>query len=282
MAPCQFKLSMDQTKLFPPLNLNVFLPNRRQPCRAHLRTKHVPFSHRWCAPGPDPFRSPLRCHSLPETSQEQEPAKPQPGPEPSGFPLLPTSVGFYGAMTVASIALGKNYKVLDQLTSPLDLQSTLPYLGAMFGLFLISTALAEVLPSFKELKVIYQRTLIPQLQTIPLWGLAVMALGAGVGEEALFRGVLQPWIAQLAAGAPGTSPVLAVGAGVVAASVLFGAAHSITASYFIFATTAGAIFGIEYLNCGLPAAVFTHALYDFLAFIAVIQLWGERKPTTKT
>ena len=143
------------------------------------------------------------------------------------------------------------------------------------GLFLTSTALAEVIPSFKELKTLYQKTLIPQLQVIPLWGLAVMALGAGIGEEAFFRGVLQPWLSQQALNIPGSSPELAVAAGVLVASVLFGAAHSVTLSYFIFATAAGAVFGIEYLNCGLPAAAFTHAFYDFVAFIAIIKLWGE-------
>lgn len=58
-------------------------------------------------------------------------------------------------------------------------------------------------------------------------------------------------------------------------SVVFGGAHAVTASYFIFAAAAGAIFGIEYLNCGLPAAAFTHGLYDFIAFVVVIQLWGS-------
>ena len=206
-------------------------------------------------------------HALPP-QQQQDPVTP---PE---LPILPTSVVFYAAMTGASIALGKNYNVLSQLQAPLQLQASLPYLGVMLGFLVVSTALAEVLPSFKELKELYQRTLIPQLKVLPLWGLAAMSIGAGVGEEAFFRGVLQSWIVQQAGGIAGTSPEMATAAGVFAASIIFGAAHSVTQSYFIFATAAGAVFGLEYLNCGLLAAAFTHALYDFIAFVAIINYWG--------
>lgn len=187
---------------------------------------------------------------------------------------LSTSIGFYGVMTAGSVFLGRKYGLLDQfLHTPIKLESTLPYMGVMAGLFVISTLLSEVLPSFKELKTLYQRTLIPQLKLIPLFGLALMAAGAGIGEEALFRGVLQNWVMEQV----GTTYLadFSVVLGVLASSFAFGLAHAITASYFIFAFAAGIVFGIEYLNCGLPAAAFTHGLYDLIAFIVVIQLWGN-------
>ena len=140
------------------------------------------------------------------------------------------------------------------------------------GLFALSTALSEILPSFKKLKELYQRTLIPQLRQLPVWGLAVLATGAGVGEEALFRGVLQPWVSQVFI-ASDYSVVL----GIAATSIVFGAVHSVTLSYFIFATAAGAILGVEYMQHGLPAAAFTHTVYDFIAFVLIIQLWGGKE-----
>jgi membrane protease YdiL (CAAX protease family) len=181
-------------------------------------------------------------------------------------------------MAAGSFFFGKKYDLIDQiLHTPLNIESSLPYMGAMAGLFVISTLLAEVLPSFKELKLLYQRTLIPQLKVIPLFGLALMATGAGIGEEALFRGVLQNWVIEQVAHS--YSADISVVSGVFVSSFAFGLAHAITASYFIFAFAAGIVFGIEYLNCGLPAAIFTHGLYDLIAFIVVIQYWGNSSST---
>jgi membrane protease YdiL (CAAX protease family) len=234
-------------------------------CGLHSRLHQLPPRHPGWTPRLCPTPTPVRLP--PPAAQGQQPA-------PPSFPLVPTSVVFYGAMTAAAVALGRTFDVGGQLTAPLRLAESMPYLGVMLGLLVVSTALAEVIPSFKELKALYQTTLIPQLKAVPLWGLAAMAAGAGIGEEALFRGLMQSWIASKAAEVSGTSPELALAAAVVITSIAFGGAHAVTASYFIFAAAAGAIFGIEYINCGLPAAAFTHGLYDFIAFVAVIQLWG--------
>lgn len=178
-------------------------------------------------------------------------------------------------MTAGAVVLGRGFDVGGQLTAPLRLPESLPYLGVMLCLLAASTAASEVIPSFQELKKLYQQTLIPQLQAAPGWGLAVMAAGAGIGEEALFRGIMQPWVAAKVAELAGASPEVAVAAAVGVTSLAFGAAHAATASYLIFAAAAGAVFGVEALNCGLPAAAFTHALYDLIAFVVVLRLWGD-------
>lgn len=213
-----------------------------------------------------------RCHALPPPSKDERDRQLQANTQPAVI-WLSTTVAFYGLMTAGAVFLGKKYNLSDQiLHTPLNIVPTLPYMGVMAGLFVISTLLAEVLPSFKELKLLYQRTLIPQLKLIPLFGLFLMAAGAGVGEEALFRGVLQNWAIEQVADTQFAD--LSVVSGVFVSSFAFGLAHAITASYFIFAFAAGVVFSIEYLNCGLPAAAFTHGLYDFIAFIVVIQYWG--------
>jgi len=86
--------------------------------------------------------------------------------------------------------------------------------------------------------------------------LALLALLAGIGEEVLFRGVVQeavagsfpPWVAVLAAGA------------------LFGLAHWVTATYAALAAVVGVYLGLLYLASGnLLAPIVTHALYDLVA-----------------
>lgn len=89
-----------------------------------------------------------------------------------------------------------------------------------------------------------------------LTDLALVSLLAGVGEEALFRGVIQEAASQA------MSPL----AGLVLASVLFGAVHALNATYFVFATLAGFYFGWLYQVTGnLLVPIVVHALYDLVA-----------------
>lgn len=75
---------------------------------------------------------------------------------------------------------------------------------------------------------------------LPTQGLGLLALGAGVGEETLFRGFLQSAaVSGLAGALPGDA---AVAAGLTAVAVVFGALHALTPSYFLFATAAGFVF----------------------------------------
>ena len=88
--------------------------------------------------------------------------------------------------------------------------------------------------------------------------LALVAGLAGLGEEALFRGVLQSAIA--AAAGPG--------AGLVAASLLFGGAHFLSRAYALLATLFGFFLGGLYLWSGnllVPAAA--HAAYDLVLLL---------------
>jgi membrane protease YdiL (CAAX protease family) len=89
-----------------------------------------------------------------------------------------------------------------------------------------------------------------------LFQLAVLAAGAGIGEEALFRGWLQPALADA------TSPAL----GLVLASLLFGLAHALTALYAVLATLIGLYLGLLDLATGnLLVPILVHSVYDFIA-----------------
>lgn len=93
----------------------------------------------------------------------------------------------------------------------------------------------------------------------PVLGLLIAtALGivAGVGEEMLFRGILQSELASR----------LGPWAGVTIASLLFGALHAVTPAYATLAGIASLYFGGLYLACGnLAVPIATHAIYDVAA-----------------
>jgi uncharacterized protein len=92
--------------------------------------------------------------------------------------------------------------------------------------------------------------------------LALLAGLAGLGEELLFRGVVQAGLARLVP----TSLAL------LSASVLFGLAHFATSTYALVAGLMGLYLGGLFLVQGsLLAPVVTHALYDLVALLLVVQ-----------
>lgn len=107
-----------------------------------------------------------------------------------------------------------------------------------------------------ELESLVERVLVPWFRDMPAWGLMLVALSAGVGEELLFRGVAQAGLETIVGG-----PIA-----LLAASLLFGLAHALNRAYFIIATLAGAYLGLLYLltdNLLVPTLV--HFLYDWFA-----------------
>ena len=129
---------------------------------------------------------------------------------------------------------------------------------------------------------------------------SLLALSFGIGEEILFRGLMQATIAEasttkvrLVSKASSvcqeqhsqtvpTITVFAVQLGsigaqalaVAVASVAFGAIHTVTPLYFVIATAVGVLHGVEFVYAGLPAAAITHWLYDWFAL--ELQLWLSR------
>jgi membrane protease YdiL (CAAX protease family) len=87
---------------------------------------------------------------------------------------------------------------------------------------------------------------------------ALVALLAGVGEELLFRGVIQTLLVDW------STPL----AGLLIASLLFGAAHALSKLYFVLATLIGLCFGWLVLRYDdLIAPMIAHSLYDFVALV---------------
>ncbi|MFW5926495.1 MAG: CPBP family intramembrane glutamic endopeptidase [Wenzhouxiangella sp.] len=101
-----------------------------------------------------------------------------------------------------------------------------------------------------------EQVLVPLFRGAPLGAIVLVSVLAGIGEELLFRGVIQDGLALW------FGPVPAI----VAASLLFGLAHAITPAYFVIATVMGAYLGaIYHLSDNLLIPVIVHALYDWIA-----------------
>jgi membrane protease YdiL (CAAX protease family) len=98
-----------------------------------------------------------------------------------------------------------------------------------------------------------------------LWELAAVSLAAGLGEELLFRGLLQDGLAGWL-GAPYGQPL-----GLFVASLLFGLAHPLSAGYVVLAGLNGAYLGGLMIATGsLWPPVVAHAVYDLLALRHVL------------
>ncbi len=106
----------------------------------------------------------------------------------------------------------------------------------------------------------------PLLETCHWSELLYLGLLAGITEETLFRGLLQPLLESHWGWA----------AGIILSNVLFASAHSITPLYALLAGLTGVYLGLA-LDIGgtrnLLTPITIHAIYDFLAFLAVVRTY---------
>ena len=145
-----------------------------------------------------------------------------------------------------------------RLTGPAlawGLVGTLPMLAALVVLIRVSW---RPIARIREIV----RTFASQLLLeASWWEIAILCVLAGVGEELLFRGVVQTLIAGW------TNPPV----GILASGILFGAVHFLTKAYFVLAVAVGCYLGWLYAATGsLTAPIITHAVYDFVALVVVL------------
>jgi membrane protease YdiL (CAAX protease family) len=137
----------------------------------------------------------------------------------------------------------------------------------LYLLFLISYRLPiDELQSIKRLLI---DKMGPLLDVCRWQDMIYLGLLAGVTEEVLFRGLLQPWI----------ESAWGWEAGLIGSNILFAFAHWITPLYAILAGLTGLYLGIALdisgeRNLGVPILI--HALYDILAFMAVTRTYREK------
>jgi uncharacterized protein len=172
-----------------------------------------------------------------------------------------TAALFEGGLAVLAVGLGWLFGI-----SPLETfrwtvcdlgwgaLATVPLLGIFLAcLYLPFRPFANIL-EFLDAAV------LPLFRPCNLLELAGIAFLAGLGEELLFRPIVQGGLAAWI-GKP-WGPLV----GLAAAALIFGLMHRITTAYALLAGSIGLYLGILWMATGnLLAPIAAHALYDFLA-----------------
>ena len=117
---------------------------------------------------------------------------------------------------------------------------------------------------FQKIRRLLLDTLGPGLYRRHWSDLLMLASIAGISEEVLFRGVIQPWIETL----------WGMQVGLIACNVLFGFAHAITPLYTFLAFLIGMYLSLSMdyggdRNLLIPMVI--HTVYDFWAFIVLMR-----------
>lgn len=123
-----------------------------------------------------------------------------------------------------------------------------------------------------KIKQLLLDTLGPSLHRYHWTDLFMLAAIAGLSEEILFRGVIQPWI----------ESAWGMAAGLIGSNIIFGLVHAVTPLYAVLAALVGIYLGLA-LDYGgernLLTPVVIHSFYDFLAFIALMRSYRASQKT---
>ncbi|MEQ1622033.1 MAG: CPBP family intramembrane glutamic endopeptidase [Methylococcales bacterium] len=134
----------------------------------------------------------------------------------------------------------------------------------LFLMFLLMEQIqAESLVSIRKLLL---NTLGPSLHRYHWTDLLILAAIAGISEELLFRGVIQPWL----------ESAWGMTTGLIVTNLIFGLAHALTPMYGLLALLVGIYLGLS-MDIGgdrnLLTPVIIHGFYDFLAFLALMRAY---------
>ena len=148
-------------------------------------------------------------------------------------------------------------------------------LGAVVGTSLaIAMQVVSLLPfrSIQELDRRVQSQLKTLLGPMGIPELLLLSLSAGIGEELLFRGLIQGWWMSFYEN-PTMQEALP---GILVSALCFGFAHPLSKAYIAIAFIAGVLFSVLYwATDDLLACVLAHGIYD--AIICVYWKWSETR-----
>ena len=190
------------------------------------------------------------------------------GDLPSSQNIPRLAILFEGGLVVLAVALGWLFGF-----PPADLiqwRWQAVALGAAASVPLVLLLVAgDWVPFLRlaSLERIIDKLLVPLFRRCTILEFAIISLLAGLGEEMLFRGLLQEGLSRWWGGDIG--PWLAL----VVASLLFGIMHAVTPAYALLATAIGLFLGWLWIETGnLLVPITTHAVYDFLALVYMVRL----------
>ncbi len=122
------------------------------------------------------------------------------------------------------------------------------------GFALSAWAIEQRIPALRRIEQLLLASL--DIRAMRWHHVVLFSVLAGVPEELLFRGALQPML------------------GVLGAALVFGALHGITLSYFLYASTAGLLLGVlRVWRGGLWASIAAHTAIDAVMFALLVRAW---------
>jgi membrane protease YdiL (CAAX protease family) len=173
--------------------------------------------------------------------------------------MLTTGVVFEGGMALLAIGLGWMFARPVWETIRWDAIAVLWGVAATVPMIvlLLVTERWPVGP-LRGLKRIMDDVLVPLFAECRWWHLAVISALAGLGEELLFRGLIQTSLIEW----------LGVWPAVIGASALFGIAHPISKTYVVVVAVIGVYLGCVFIATdNLLVPIIAHGLYDFVALV---------------
>lgn len=172
---------------------------------------------------------------------------------------------FEGSLVLIAVLLGW-FAEIDPFASLSFSESVLGNaILATLPLILLFLAMQQLnAPALVKIRELLLETLGARLYQRHWTDLLILAAIAGFAEEALFRGLLQPWI----------ESAWGLSAGLVLSNLLFALVHAVTPLYALLALLMGLYLGLA-LDVGgvrnLLAPMVIHGLYDFVAFLVILR-----------
>lgn len=190
--------------------------------------------------------------------------------------ILPWAIAIEGGVGLAAVGIGRllgywpgDWIQLNWEDALWGVLAVLPMLAA-FGLCL-------VLPGrpFRRLREIVDHSIVPLFANCSAADVLLISVLAGLGEELMFRGVIQStladWLVQserTGAWGQAAGPWIAA----AAAAVVFGLLHAVTLTYALLGTLLGLLLGWLYLASGnLLGPIVAHSLYDAAALALLLR-----------
>jgi uncharacterized protein len=172
---------------------------------------------------------------------------------------------FEAALTVVAVVLGWLSGINPFATLHYSETAILYGILGTIPLFLLFLLLEKIsTESVVTIRRFLLESLGPALHRCHWADLFILAAIAGISEEILFRGVIQPWM----------ESSWGITAGLVGSNIVFGLVHAVTPLYAVLATLVGIYLGLA-LDYGgernLLTPIIIHGLYDFLAFLALMR-----------
>jgi membrane protease YdiL (CAAX protease family) len=152
---------------------------------------------------------------------------------------------------------------------------TIPLLGFLVALHFSKRTWLKSLRRFSD------EVLKPLFKNSTIFGLAMLSIAAGFGEEIFFRWCLQGGISGFLE--PKIGGFVATCVGLIVASIIFGLCHAASWQYFTITLIGGLYLGLAMIWTGnwlVPAVA--HALYDFVALLYIVKMPNELNMQTES